>query len=354
MRRIQRLARWTTKALLIFTAPAFLVRCAPLHSRSGTGIEGGGPLNVVSGEIKGVFVLSTEKIGQSPMEASIYSVHADGTNKKFLTGKGSWMPSWTPDGRIIYVSASSGSPQIWIMNEDGRNPKQIGNVSDGAVQPQMAKNGLIVFGSNSGIWSMKEDGSDQKKIVSNPEDGVVAHPSLALSGTWITYTAYENVPETTTPYQRQIWRINTDGTDQQQLTFRGDPDYPDGNASMISPDEKWIAIFTGKEDEPNQTVFTTGHRNVGIMSATGGSIQLLTACEPVFTQQEYDERDEQGCIMADDPVWSADSQWIIHSRANKRFESLGTWVVDITGQNSHRLFSELRGYGRVVMRFLSN
>lgn len=298
----------------------------------------------------GLLVMSTEKVGQSAMQASIFTVRADGTGKRVLTGAGNYMPSWTPFGEIIFVSARTGAPQVWIMNEDGTNARQIGSIPDGPAQPQMARNGLIVFGSNSGIWSMRQDGDELKRLVSHTADVTVAHPSLALSGAWLTYTSYERVPNSNIPLHRQIWRIDIDGTGNRQMTFPNDPDYPDGNASMISPDEKWIAVFTGKEDEPGQTLFTTGHRNVGVMSAEGGAIRLLTDCRPVRNRQEFDARGESECIMADDPAWTPDSKRVIHSRANKHFSPLGTWMIDMNGHDASLLHSELRGFGRVPMR----
>jgi TolB protein len=36
----------------------------------------------------------------------------------------SWM-SWTPDGKIVYTSNASGNFDIWLMNADGTNNKQL-------------------------------------------------------------------------------------------------------------------------------------------------------------------------------------------------------------------------------------
>ena len=40
--------------------------------------------------------------------ASVYTVYGDGTGKTLLTNDGG-MPSWTPDGRVIFISNRSGS-----------------------------------------------------------------------------------------------------------------------------------------------------------------------------------------------------------------------------------------------------
>src|SRR5204862_437548 len=83
-----------------------------------------------------------------------------------------------------------------------------------------------------------------------------------------------------------IFSIDVDGTHAEQITLFSDPDYPDGNASAISPDESMIAIYTGVESHPDDTPLTWGHRNIGFVGPHGGARTLLTACHPVATQQE--------------------------------------------------------------------
>jgi len=55
---------------------------------------------------------------------------------------------WRPDGKkIAYISTESGSAQIWEMNPDGSNKKQITEIEDGvngfAYSPSM-KNILFI------------------------------------------------------------------------------------------------------------------------------------------------------------------------------------------------------------------
>jgi WD40-like Beta Propeller Repeat len=91
--------------------------------------------------------------GSGPMTSGIYTVHADGTGKTLLTDNGG-APSWTPDGKIIFASTRSGSQQIWIMDADGSNPRQIGQTTSNPVMPE-AKNGLITFMGQSSQGSRR-------------------------------------------------------------------------------------------------------------------------------------------------------------------------------------------------------
>jgi Tol biopolymer transport system component len=288
-------------------------------------------------------------------------LRADGAGKTLLTSSGG-TPSWTPDGKVIFASNRSGSQQIWIMDADGSNAKQVGNLpaSTLPVMPQKGKNGLIVFmghaatpgpdangnNGNPGIWMMQSDGSGLKELTRGQQ------PSLALSGAWIAYTL-----QTDTPYHREIWRVNTDGTGLKQLTFLGDdPDHPDANAASISPDEQTVGFFSGKESDEGaagltQSVFTFGHRDVAVVPATGGARKTLTSCRPVTTQAELEAATEASgnCIAADNPAWTPDSKWLIFDTGFST--GGGTWMVDINGQNYQQFYSQGRGTVRVPLKY---
>src|SRR5262249_7082232 len=147
---------------------------------------------------------------------------------------------------------------------------------------------------------------------------------------------------------RQIWRIDTDGTHQQQLTFLGDPDYPDANAPNISPDERTIAFFSGKESTgPDQSVLSFGYRNVAIIPATGGARRTLTPCSPVTTQAELDANTH--CIAADNPAWTPDGQWLVFDIGYKT--GTETWMIDRSGQGFQRFYPQGRGTVRVPLKW---
>jgi len=284
---------------------------------------------------------------------SIVTVRTDGTGKNVLTEPGNFSPSWTPDGKIIFISGRSGSPQIWIMDADGSQPQQIGNLYANMpfAKPQQGTNGLISFwgadmSGNSAIWIMQKDGSGLKELVQGGQQ-----PSLALSGKWLTYTV-----QTEQPYHREIYRINTDGTGLQQLTFLGDPDYPDANASSISPDETMVAFFSGKEADEGaagftQSIFTWGHRNVAVIPAGGGPRRTLTSCKPVTTPAEIEALGPGDCVAADNPAWSPDGQWIIHDRGST-ISGTQTWMIDVNGQNNRLLYPESRGTENVPVKYV--
>lgn len=86
-------------------------------------------------------------------------------------------PVWSPDGQsIVFVSNHTGNDEIWIMNQDGVNQRQLTyNDWPWDKHPSFSPDGKqIVFYSNrSGnrqVWVMNSDGSNQVNISSNSAD----------------------------------------------------------------------------------------------------------------------------------------------------------------------------------------
>lgn len=287
---------------------------------------------------------------------SISVVGADG-NERVLTDDG-LCPSWTPEGRVLFASTRSGSQQIWIMDDDGNNARQLTQLAADVapVMPQLARNGLIVFmgrdeqtqpDSNTGIWTMRENGTELKKLTRGMQ------PFIAPSGTWIAFTLQDDEP-----YHRQIWRMNVDGSGLEQLTFLGDSDYPDANAPAISADEETVAFFSGKESAravpgaPPDSIFEWGYRNVALVPARGGARKTLTPCRPVRTMEELQATspDTGNCVAADNPSWSPDGRWLLFDVGF--FKGTETWIVDTDARDFQRLLDEGRGVSRVPMRYI--
>ncbi len=103
---------------------------------------------------------------------TISTCEEGGGNRHVLITDG-MTPNWTPDRRIIFV-ALRGTPQIWIMDENGSNQWQLANlpwsgVEGGPIMPQLAWNGTLVFqkqmASGSEIHAMHWDGSNERVLV---------------------------------------------------------------------------------------------------------------------------------------------------------------------------------------------
>ena len=71
------------------------------------------------------------RINQSPKDEDnpdIWVMDADGTNWRNLTDNGSadYQPAWSPDGtKIAYVSLRGENIDVWVMNADGTNQRNL-------------------------------------------------------------------------------------------------------------------------------------------------------------------------------------------------------------------------------------
>jgi Tol biopolymer transport system component/DNA-binding winged helix-turn-helix (wHTH) protein len=85
---------------------------------SGNGHGGGGVAWTPDGKI----------VSASRESHQIWSMEANGSNPRQLTTEGGMLPTVTADGRyIVFQSLRSGTPNIWRMDVDGANPKPLTN-----------------------------------------------------------------------------------------------------------------------------------------------------------------------------------------------------------------------------------
>jgi TolB protein len=135
---------------------------------------------------------------------------------------------WTPNGRVVYSSMASGNRDLWIMQPDGTEQKQL-TVSPGkdSTPAVTGDNRYIAFMSNRTgsyqVWRMNLDGSNQVKLT----DGASKNfPSVSPDGKWVLYNTNEDW---------HMWKVSIDGGEPSSLT-----DYTACYPS-VSPDGKFIA-----------------------------------------------------------------------------------------------------------------
>ena len=81
-----------------------------------------------------VYSVTYYSVEENRSSSTLYIMNADGTdNKVLLNSRGSeYSPQWRPDGlKIGYLSAESGAMQMWEVNPDGSQRRQITSVEDG-------------------------------------------------------------------------------------------------------------------------------------------------------------------------------------------------------------------------------
>lgn len=80
-----------------------------------------------------VYTISQASIKDNKSSKDIYRIGLDGSGRKQLTTttEGEHSPRWMKSGRISYMSARSGSMQLWSMNSDGDDARQLTDIEGG-------------------------------------------------------------------------------------------------------------------------------------------------------------------------------------------------------------------------------
>jgi TolB protein len=197
-----------------------------------------------------VFVRDTDSEGSNESEYWLYTVAADGSRLRRLTGPAQGIlssPAWSPDGRRIAYSRWRGEDKQTIEVIDVNRPrvsKRLGEGPEEDGSPAWSPDGgRIAFDRGSDIWSMNADGSDARKLI---EDG--DSPAWSPDGSSIVFSSSrdgrgETCYDDGCDPNREIYIARADGSDQRRLTRTDSDDWH----PTWSPDSRWIAFSAGYE-----------------------------------------------------------------------------------------------------------
>jgi TolB protein len=173
---------------------------------------------------------------------------------------------YAPDGRIVYASQASGNWDIWIMNSDGSNPKQLTVDAGVNLHQTVSPDGrYIIFASNRAgvfnIWRMDSDGGNPVRLTNGSGE---KFPCLSPDGKWIVYNS---VASDQNLYA--LWKVSIEGGEPLRLT--------DSNSEhpAISPDGSQIAYFYSSK----------GKYKIVVIPSAGGppnrSIDIAQTLDPM-------------------------------------------------------------------------
>ncbi|MDQ3014030.1 MAG: DPP IV N-terminal domain-containing protein, partial [Acidobacteriota bacterium] len=160
--------------------------------------------------------------------------------------------TWLPNGNLIYISRSSGSQDIWMMDQNGKSQQQLTTPETRAeAYPSVSPDGrYIAFSSNrtgnSNIYRLDTNSGDQLQLTKGPSE---EFPAISADGKWVIYTA-------TTSSKFTLWKVPIDGGQPVQLTDKLST-WP-----AISPDGQHIACWYRQESNASW--------QIAILSINGG------------------------------------------------------------------------------------
>jgi len=238
----------------------------------------------------------------------IYVMDVDGRHPRNITNHFDYdhSPAWLPDGRIAFVS-NLDNGGIYAMDADGSDVVKLAELPPRCCTPALSPDcEKIVFysyqGGQNDIRVMDFDGGNVRQLTNNARDDV--YPTWSPDGRKIAFVSTRNRDR-----HWCIYVMDSDGQNIQQLTTHPAPDFD----PAWSPDGRQIAFTSHRVDQ------TYKKRNIYVIDADGQNVRRLT---------NHAARDGE-------PAWSPDGRHIVFSAG--RTGELSIYVVDADGQNLREL-----------------
>ncbi len=206
------------------------------------------------------------------------------------------VPVFTPDGEtVLFVSANDGANNISAVRRDTLRIAQLTHAKSKHPNrptnrdPALTPDGLWIYYRSSAhsrrwdgspeIYRMRSDGADQQRLTFT--GGATGRFLISPGGSRVAFTTYagERVPGRPA---MDIWIMNADGTDHRLLDEGTSVTFMES----FSPDGQWLAISSPRDRVP------VGRGNLAwrifLISTTSGEVRRLTEDlasdqHPVFT-----------------------------------------------------------------------
>jgi Tol biopolymer transport system component len=219
--------------------------------------------------------------------------------------------SWTPDGRLVYVSKVNGQSQVWITNADGTDKKQLTFDASWKGRVDVSPDGrYIVFVSGrtdiSHIWRMDINGGNEVQLSRGRENRA---PRVTFDSRWVVYTSFDSGSPT-------IWKVPIGGGEPVQLS--------NYNSILlaISPEDGQIAYsFEGLDGQSGPI------RRIGLLPLSGGV--------PGKTVD---------FVVPPNTTWSSDGRALTYVQSRAGVSNIWSQPIDgsppkqLTNFTSHRIF----------------
>jgi len=243
----------------------------------------------------------------------LWVMDANGDNKRQLTYTpiDERSPSISPDGKKIVYTTNAGD--IWIVNVMTKQTKKLNlelkNINHCRFSPDGKRIIFTVFHEpkmdDSNIWIVDINGVNLRKLVDQRD--IQLYPDFHLNGKKIIYSSTIYAPFYV--IWHDLWVINLDGTGAERILCNDAANIQ----AKWSPDGKKIVFASNK----------TGNMEIWLMDIESKKLKQLTY------NPAYDAS----------PCWSPDGEYIcfISNRCGK----MGIWIMDKNGKNLKQLTKEM-------------
>jgi WD40 repeat protein/predicted DNA-binding transcriptional regulator AlpA len=196
----------------------------------------------------------------------IFLVNVDGTNRRNITNRDPAHdedPAWSPDGRrIAFTSTRSGNADIWVMNEDGSEPTQLTTSAAIDAQPAWSRDGrrIAFISTRAGrneLFIMNADGGSVQQMTADAVDA--GYPAWSPDDRRIAFSSFKDG-------NYEVYVVDANGHNQRNLSHHPSYDWPGG----WSPDGNRLVFLTNRDRNLEiYTMAADGSDPVNITSIRG-------------------------------------------------------------------------------------
>jgi WD40 repeat protein len=202
--------------------------------------------------------------------------------------------AFAPDGKVVYEGIDG---DIWTINRDGGEQRQLTNNSFKDFYPRVSPDGRYIFftSNRSGshqVWRMNIDGSNQIQLTKG-EGGYVKF--VTPDGKWVYFES---------GLHQTLWRVSTEGGEETQISTPG---------RAFSPDGKFVAYFFRDKDSGDRL-------KLAVMSLDDRKVWKT------FSLADQKSRPFE-------IAWAGDSKSLFYVTANGSRNSL--WRQSLDDENPH-------------------
>ena len=244
------------------------------------------------------YQVSTPDVAANRSRTDLYVVAAAGGEPRKLTDgpSSSTTPRWSPDGRRLAFTTGG---QVWTMNPDGSDRRQVKTISTGAGDPVWSPDGKLIAFASDVYPDCADDACNKRRDEEAEKNPVKAHVATRLLYRhWVSWKGAKRTHVFVVPAEGGAARDLTPGDwDAPPFSLGGPTDY------AFSPDSKELAYARNTD----RFEATSTNSDIFVVAVAGGEPRRLTG-------------DNKGADSS--PLYSPDGRYLAYrSQSTPMFES---------------------------------